>query len=113
MNRSPILSALVVVEISAVLEISADRGLVVLARLPRTKRCRRTPRLVEIPGIIALRKAAVAAVIKVVAEAAAIAALRPPAAVVPVAVVVVVPAAAAVDRMATAEDTADSPSPQR
>jgi hypothetical protein len=78
-------------EISAVPEISADRGLVVLARLLRSKRRRRTARLVEIPGIIGLRKAAEA--------------------------VVVVPVAEAVDRMAvaavepTAEDTADSRSP--
>ena len=112
MNRSPILSALVVAEISGVLEISADRGLVVLARLPRSKRRRRMARRVEIPGIAALRKAVEAVVIKVVAEAAAIAALRPLAAVDPVAAVVV-PVAAAVGRMATAEDTADSPSPGR
>jgi hypothetical protein len=100
-----------VAETSAVPEISADRGPVVLARLPRSKRRRRTPRLVEIPGIIALRKVA-AVVIKVVAEAA-IAAVRPLAVVVPVAAVLVVRVAVAVDRMATAEVTADSPSPRR
>jgi hypothetical protein len=96
-------------EIWAVPEISADRGPVVLALLPRSKRRRRTARRVEIPGIIALRKAAEAVVIRVAAAEAAIAAPHP--------LAVVVPEAAVVDRMAvaavepTAEDTADRPSP--
>jgi len=102
-----------VAEISAVPEISADRGPVVLARLPRSKRRRRTQRLEEIPGIIAHRKVAAEPVVIKVVEEAAIAAVRPLAVVVPVAAaVVVVSVVAAVDRMAMAEDTADSPSPR-
>ena len=73
-------------------EISVDRGPAVLARLPHSRRLRRTTRLVGIPGTIALRK--------VEAEAATAALRR---------------LAAVVDRMAvaaardlTAETTADS-----
>jgi predicted Fe-S protein YdhL (DUF1289 family) len=49
-------------EISGWVEISADRGLAVLALLPHSKRLRRMARRMEIPALIAHRKVAAEAI---------------------------------------------------